>query len=328
MTDTTGILAATPAVIDRAGALIRAGRLVAFPTETVYGLGADATDGEAIAAAFEAKGRPRFNPLISHVPGPASAAALVELDDRAHQLAARFWPGALTMVLPRRAGCPVAPLASAGLETLAVRAPDHAVAQTLLATAGGPVAAPSANRSGAVSPTTAQHVAQSLGDAVAMIVDGGRCPLGLESTVLDLSGERARILRPGGVTAEDIAQAIGPVETVTGDAAVTAPGMMAHHYATRLPLRCDVAELKPGEALLAFGRHGFIGATAERNLSPTGNLREAAANLFAMLHELDRPEFTGIAVMPVPDEGLGRAINDRLRRARHPRPLAGDGAIG
>jgi L-threonylcarbamoyladenylate synthase len=292
----------------------------------VYGLGADATNPDAISAVFEAKGRPRFNPMIIHVPGATSAAALVEFDDRAVQLSARFWPGALTMVLPRRADCTVARLAGAGLETLAVRAPNHAVAQTLLTTAGGPIAAPSANPSGTVSPTTAGHVADSLGRAVAMILDGGPCPLGLESTVLDLSGVRPRILRPGGVTAEDIARVIGPVGTAAEnedeDTARASPGMMARHYATQVPLRCDVAVLEPDEALLAFGAHGFVGAAAELNLSPSGNLREAAANLFAMLHALDRPEFSGIAVMPVPDEGLGRAINDRLRRARHSGPLA------
>ena len=344
-TDPAEVIVPTPAVIDRAGALIRAGRLVAFPTETVYGLGADATNPDAISAVFEAKGRPRFNPMIIHVPGATSAAALVEFDDRAVQLSARFWPGALTMVLPRRADCTVARLAGAGLETLAVRAPNHAVAQTLLTTAGGPIAAPSANPSGTVSPTTAGHVAESLLHAVAMILDGGPCPLGLESTVLDLSGVRPRILRPGGVTAEDIAEVIGPVEAAddgkdggkdgggnegedAAPAALTAPGMMARHYATRVPLRCDVVALKPDEALLAFGPHGFIGAAAELNLSPSGNLREAAANLFAMLRDLDRPEFSGIAVMAVPDEGLGRAINDRLRRARHSHPLADEETNG
>lgn len=310
---------ATAAAIDRAGALIRNGRLVAFPTETVYGLGADATNGTAVAALFEAKDRPQFNPLIVHVPGLMSAFRLVEVDGRCERLAARFWPGALTMVLPRSPDCPVSELACAGLETLAVRAPDHAVAQGLLATSGCPIAAPSANLSGEVSPTTARHVAVSLGDRVDMVLDGGPCRVGIESTVLDLSARRARILRPGGITAEDIADVIGPLAAAApeGAAAPASPGMLESHYATYLALRTDATELRPGEALLAFGPEPLEGAVEVQNLSPAGDLIEAAANLFAMMRLLDRPEHSGIAVMKVPDEGLGRAINDRLRRAAH-----------
>jgi L-threonylcarbamoyladenylate synthase len=307
------VVPATPENIGRAGALLRAGRLVAFPTETVYGLGCDATDDRAVAAVFAAKGRPEFNPLIVHVLGRDEAAALAAFDARADALAASFWPGPLTLVLPRTATCPVSLLATAGLDTIAIRAPSHLVARAVIEAAGRPIAAPSANRSGEVSPTTAAHVAESLGAEVAMILDGGPCPVGLESTVLDLAGDRPAILRPGAVTEEEIAARIGKL--APPGAAVRAPGMLARHYATRLPLRLDARELRPGEALLAFGRHAPRGAAAEMNLSPTGDLVEAAANLFAMMRALDRPGFSAIAVMPIPEQGLGRAINDRLRRA-------------
>lgn len=310
---------ATPETLAEAARLIRAGRLVAFPTETVYGLGADATNGEAVAAIFAAKARPRFNPLIIHVPSMVEAEALVAFDRRARQLAARFWPGPLTLVLPRRPDCPVSLLASAGLETLAVRAPDHPVAQALLAAAACPVAAPSANPSSAVSPTTARHVAESLGNKVALIVDGGPCRVGVESTVLDLAGARPAILRPGGVTEEEITAVCGPTAaTASHDGSPRAPGMLARHYATVRPLRLNAVDVRPGEALLAFGPEVPAGARTTLNLSPAGDLAEAAANLFAMLRALDRPEHAAIAVMPVPAHGLGRAINDRLARAAAP----------
>jgi L-threonylcarbamoyladenylate synthase len=307
---------ATPDTIAEAARLIRAGRLVAFPTETVYGLGADATNGEAVAAVFAAKERPHFNPLIVHVPSLTEAEALVAFDERARALAARFWPGALTFVLPRRPDCPVSLLAGAGLDTLAVRVPAHPVARALLRAAGRPVAAPSANRSGAVSPTTAQHVADSLGDAVALVVDGGPCRVGVESTVLDLTGVRPVVLRPGGVTEEDIVAVCGPLgHAAPHGGGPRSPGMLARHYATKRPLRLDATGVRPGEALLAFGSDAPAGAVASLNLSPAGDLAEAAANLFAMLRALDRPEYRAIAVMPVPCHGLGRAINDRLARA-------------
>ncbi len=307
--------------IEAAGALIRDGKLVAFPTETVYGLGADATDETAVARLFAAKARPQFNPLIIHVRDLDHAARLVEVNALARTLAERYWPGALSLVLPRRADCPVSLLAGAGLETLAVRAPDHEVAQALLSASARPIAAPSANRSGEVSPTTAAHVADSMGDNVDMILDGGACPVGLESTILDLTGDPPEILRHGSVSEEDLTAMLGPLtDARSDDGRPRAPGRLESHYATRLPLRRDATEMRPGEALLSFGSHGVSGAAAERNQIPAGDLTEAAANLFAMLRDLDRPEYTGIAAMTVPDEGIGRAINDRLRRAAAPRP--------
>lgn len=309
---------ATAAAIAEAAAILRAGGLVAFPTETVYGLGADAGNGRAVAAAFAAKQRPRFNPLIIHVPDRMAAQAVVRFDACATALADAFWPGALTLVLPRSADCAVSLLAGAGLGTLAVRAPDHDVARALMKQCGCPLAAPSANRSGEVSPTTAGHVADSLGGAVDLVLDGGPCPLGLESTVLDLAGETPIILRPGGVPVEAIEPHTGPLTVAAGTPdAPASPGMMARHYATRIPLRTDADGVEPGEALLSFGSHAITGFAAEMNLSPAGELAEAAANLFAMMRALDRPEFSAIAVMKIPDAGLGRAINDRLRRAAH-----------
>jgi L-threonylcarbamoyladenylate synthase len=305
------VVAADAGNIAAAAHLIIAGELVAFPTETVYGLGGDGTNDRAVARIFEAKGRPRFNPLIVHFPDANSARAQVAFDRRADLLAAAFWPGALTLVLPRRPDCRVALLASAGLDSLAVRVPRHPVAHALLAACGRPIAAPSANASGKISPTTAEHVVRSLGMKVAMILDGGRCPLGIESTVLDLTGPAPVLLRPGGVTAEELADAIGPLAApAAADAsAPKSPGMLASHYAPELPLRLDARDVRPHEALLAFGVCTIAGAAAVENLSPKGDLVEAAANLFAMLRSLDRPGLAGIAVMPVPD------INDRLRRA-------------
>ena len=315
------ILPATPDSIAEAARIIRDGGLVAFPTETVYGLGADATNDRAVAGIFAAKDRPRFNPLIVHFPDADAAAAMVAFNAVASQLAERFWPGALTLVLQRRPDCPVSLLASAGLDTLAVRVPDHNIARALLDAAGCPVVAPSANRTGAVSPTAAAHVAQSLGARVDLILDGGPCPIGIESTVIDLAAARPTLLRPGGLAPEDLEILIGPLvePDSTMPSAPVSPGMLASHYAPSLPLRFGAKDIRPGEALLSFGGHRLTGFAAERNLSPSGDLAEAAANLFRMLRELDRPEFTGIAAMTVPETGLGRAINDRLHRAAAPR---------
>lgn len=308
------ILPATDDAIAEAARLLRDGRLVAFPTETVYGLGGDAGNDRAVAGIFEAKRRPRFNPLIAHVAAVGAARDLAVFDARAEAVAARFWPGPLTLVLPRRDGAPVSLLASAGLDTLALRVPNHPVAAALLRAAGRPIAAPSANRSGAVSPTRAEHVAESLGEAVDLILDGGPCRVGIESTILDLSGPRPALLRPGGVAAEDLEKMLGPLDRPAAGP-VKAPGMLESHYAPGLPVRLDAERAEPGEALLGFG--AAPGATL--NLSPAGDPVEAAANLFAMLRTLDRPEFSGIAVSPIPDRGLGAAINDRLRRAAAPR---------
>jgi L-threonylcarbamoyladenylate synthase len=310
----------TPDEIVHAARLLQAGDLVAFPTETVYGLGGDATNDKAVAAIFAAKGRPRFNPLIVHMPGLREAETIAVVDERAREIARRFWPGPLTLVLKRRDDCRVSSLASAGLDTIAVRSPAHPVAQALLRQTGRPVAAPSANRSGRVSPTEAAHVAAELGEHVALILDGGRCAVGVESTVLDLADRTPVLLRPGGVTLEALTDALGPISTSTGDPdAPRSPGQLTSHYAPNLPLRMKAVTALPGEALLAFGPEEPLGFAAMLNLSPRGDPVEAAANLFAMLRRLDRPEFTGIAVMPIPDIGLGRAINDRLRRAAAPR---------
>lgn len=302
-----------PESIARAADLLRQGELVAFPTETVYGLGADATNDTAVARIFEAKNRPTFNPLITHVPDRESVADYAEVTPMAELVAARFWPGPLTLVLPRRPDSGLSHLTSAGLDTVAIRVPSHDSARQLLQSAGIPIAAPSANRSGLLSPTTAAHVADQLGDHVAMILDDGPCAVGLESTVLDLSGETPTILRQGGLPQEDIEDVLGrPVPIAsTDDDAPKSPGMLTRHYAPSRPLRMNAAAAQPGEALLGFGAV----AGAKKNLSPSGNLVEAAANLFAYLHALDIPAYSGIAVSPIPETGLGRAINDRLRRA-------------
>jgi L-threonylcarbamoyladenylate synthase len=314
------LVPATEEAIQRAARLIRAGELVAFPTETVYGLGGDATSEVAVAQIFAAKGRPRFNPLIIHVPSLAEAEALAVFDERARLAAGRFWPGPLSLVLPRRAESGLSLLASAGLDTVALRAPAHPVAQALLRASGRPIAAPSANRSGRVSPTMAEHVAAELGDRIALILNGGACPVGLESTVLDLTGPTPALLRPGGVTLEELREIVGEVVVPSaGESAPRSPGRLASHYAPGLPVRLDVVDARPGEALLAFGPEAPSGFAELLFLSRSRDLAEAAANLFAMLRRLDRPEFTGIAVMPIPERGLGRAINDRLRRAAAPR---------
>jgi L-threonylcarbamoyladenylate synthase len=316
------ILSPTPEAILKAAELIRGGKLVAFPTETVYGLGGDASNDLAVAAIFEAKGRPSFNPLIVHVPNLEAALALADFPPKAVLLAKTFWPGPLTMVLRRRPGARVSELASAGLETIAIRVPAHPVALDLLAQARCPVAAPSANPSGRISPTTAQHVAKGLGGKTAMILDGGPCGVGLESAVLSLVDDKPLLLRPGGVTKDAIEAVIGAIEEappLSGDDTPQSPGQLASHYAPGLPVRLEAVSALPGEAFLAFGPLEPPGFAHVLNLSPSGNLTEAAARLFSCLHELDRAEFSGIAIAPIPEEGLGLAINDRLRRAAAPR---------
>lgn len=321
------LAAPTADSIAEAARLLREGRLVAFPTETVYGLGGDATNERAVAKIFEAKGRPQFNPLISHVVDASEAERLVQWNDIADKLAARFWPGPLTLVLPRAKDSPIALLATAGLDTAAVRAPAHPMAQALIRAAGRPIAAPSANRSGAVSPTRAEHVAESLGDRVKMILDGGPCEVGLESTVLDLTTVTPTLLRPGGATREAIEAVIGPVAlshaVPSGNAAHKSPGQLASHYAPARPVRLNATSVTADEGLLAFGPQPPPGANQVLNLSVSGDLTEAAANLFAHLRALDQPANTRIAVMPIPQTGLGLAINDRLRRA-----AADDGSSG
>ncbi|MCZ6636970.1 MAG: L-threonylcarbamoyladenylate synthase [Alphaproteobacteria bacterium] len=317
----TNLRTVDEAAIDEAAALIRAGGLVAFPTETVYGLGADATNDRAVADIFEAKGRPRFNPLIVHFSGLDDIAAEVEMDDRARALAAAFWPGPLTLVLTRKPASNLSRLVSAGLDTVAVRLPAHPIARELIAAAHRPLAAPSANRSGDISPTNADHVARSLGAGPALILDGGATKIGIESTVVDLSTPMATLLRPGAVTVGEIVGLIGALDTaptVPGGGPEKSPGRQERHYAPRHPLRINVTAPEPGEALLAFGPRVPKGAGPTLNLSPNGDVGEAAANLFAMLHELDAQGCDGIAAMPVPETGLGAAINDRLRRAAHP----------
>jgi L-threonylcarbamoyladenylate synthase len=310
--------AATLDAIGEAAEALRRGELVAFPTETVYGLGADATNGRAVAAIFAAKGRPRFNPLIVHVPDAAAAERLGRLGELGRRLAAEFWPGPLSLVMARREGCPVSDLATAGLDTIALRVPSHPVAQALLRAADRPVAAPSANRSGHVSPTTAAHVAADLGSAVAMILDGGPTAVGLESTVVDVTGAEAVILRLGGVSREAVARALG-VRTVAraeGEPGKPAsPGMLARHYAPAARLRLDARDVREGEALLAFGAAVPEHSGPMVNLSASGDPIEAAANVFAAVRALVAWGAAAIAVMPIPDVGLGEAINDRLRRA-------------
>jgi L-threonylcarbamoyladenylate synthase len=299
------------------------GGLVAFPTETVYGLGADATQPQAIARLYQAKGRPSFNPLIAHVADLAAAQRIARFDARSLKLAQAFWPGPLTLVLPKAAGCAVAELATAGLDSVAVRIPAHPVALAILRALGRPVAAPSANLSGHVSPTTAAHVASDLDGRIDLIVDGGAVAVGVESTIVSALGAPL-LLRPGGLARDAIERVLGGrLNSVADDAKSDtahplAPGMLASHYAPRALVRLNAASVAAGEALLAFGPAAIPGAeraAAVLNLSPGGDLVEAAANLFGHLRALDRPGLEAIAVMPVPAEGLGEAINDRLRRA-------------
>lgn len=305
--------------IEKAAQLLRNGKLVAFPTETVYGLGGDATNDQAVAAIYAAKGRPQFNPLIIHVPDLGALEPLVHMSEAAYKLAHQFWPGPLTMVLPRQSGSPVSLLASAGLDTLAIRIPSHPVAQQLLKKVGIPLAAPSANASGKLSPTMPLHVAESLAGKVDLILAAGKSNIGIESTVLNLTTSPPQILRPGGISKERLEQVLGPLPETghqTEDHQPLSPGLLSSHYAPHLPLRMNAHEADAREALLTFGPDHFIkGGALRLNLSPSGDLNEAAANLFAMLRELDQPHFNGIAVAPIPTNGLGAAINDRLQRA-------------
>ncbi|MFL5240040.1 MAG: L-threonylcarbamoyladenylate synthase [Rhizomicrobium sp.] len=303
--------------IGRAAEILEDGGLVAFPTETVYGLGADATNDRAVAGIFAAKGRPRFNPLIVHVLDAKWAGALVEFTPLAMLLAEQFWPGPLTLVLPRKQDGPLSLLVSAGLETVALRIPAHPVARQLLSQCELPLAGPSANRSGHVSPTTAAHVADDLGDRVQLVLDGGATPRGIESTVVGFEGKRAVLLRLGAIAREDIEHVAGRLAPAE-DRGLASPGRLASHYAPRAALRLNARDADMQEALLAFGPHGPDAAVV-RNLSLSGNLTEAAANLFAMLRELDAAGAERIAIMPIPEHGLGEAINDRLRRAAAPR---------
>jgi len=321
---TTEILPAGEAAVARAARCLAGGGLVAFPTETVYGLGADATNPAAIARLYQAKGRPAFNPLIAHVDCLEAARAIGELGPDAIALAWAFWPGPLTLVVPRAPHCSVADLATAGLDTVALRVPAHPVAMALLQTFGKPVVAPSANLSGHVSPTTASHVASDLKGRIDLILDGGPVEVGVESTIVGCF-EQPMLLRPGGVPRKEIERVLGrklvaepPAEAFSTTAQPLAPGMLASHYAPRTRVRLNAFRVEPGEALLAFGPTTVMGAnaaTAVLNLSARGDLAEAAAHLFGHLRALDARAATAIAVMPIPAHGLGEAINDRLRRA-------------
>lgn len=306
--------------------LLRAGEVVAIPTETVYGLAGDATDGRAVARIFEAKGRPRFNPLIAHVASLAMAEGLAAFDPLSRRLAETFWPGPLTLVLPLGENSAILPLVTAGLDTIALRMPRGFGAE-LIAALGRPLAAPSANSSGRVSATTAAAVAADLGARIPLIVDGGPTPVGLESTIVKVEGGRVRLLRPGGVPAQEIERIAGrPLERKAA-AGIEAPGMLASHYAPRAGVRPNARDVRAGEALLSFGPapvEGAEKAVARLNLSSSGDMREAAANLFSMLQELDRSGAGAIAVAPIPADGLGEAINDRLARAAAPRDFALD----
>jgi L-threonylcarbamoyladenylate synthase len=316
-------LAPDAAGIAAAARILSEGSLVAFPTETVYGLGADATNAEAVARLYEAKGRPAFNPLIAHVADLAAARRAGAFTPLAEKLAAKFWPGPLTLVVPATAL--VCELARAGLATVALRVPAHAVAQKLLSAFGKPVAAPSANRSGHVSPTRAEHVMADLAGRIEAVLDGGPTPLGLESTIVDCTSVTPLLLRPGDVARGEIERALGAnvADALSADAtAPQSPGRLASHYATRARIRANANDVRPGEAALNFGAQRLAGieqARAALDLSPKGDLAEAAANLFSHLRALDASGAAVIAVAPVPRDGLGEAINDRLARGAAPR---------
>jgi L-threonylcarbamoyladenylate synthase len=304
------VRAASPAAIAAAANHIAGGGLVAIPTETVYGLAANALDDRAVARVFAAKSRPRFNPLIVHIADAAAAKALAQFTPAAERLAEAFWPGPLTLVLARRPDCPVSLLASAGLDSIALRAPSHPVAQAVLKAVGVPVAAPSANASGRISPTTAQHVKDDLGGAVDFILDAGPCPIGLESTVVDARGTPVRMLRPGAVSREQLEAVLGQQVAIAAGGKIESPGRLERHYAPATPLRLDAERPGSGEVMI-----GFAETKGDFTLSETGDLTEAAANLYALLRLADAQAAKGIAVAPIPDKGLGAAINDRLRRA-------------
>ena len=316
------MLPANANAVADAARILGAGGLVAFPTETVYGLGADATIGTAVARLYAAKGRPAFNPLIAHVADMNGARALATFDAAAEKLAAAFWPGPLTLVLPKAPGCTVAELATAGLDSVAIRMPAHNVARDIIRALGHPVVAPSANRSGHVSPTTAAHVMADLRGSIDLILDGGPAPVGVESTIVACLGT-PQMLRPGGLPRAEIERVLGmpiaeaPPIAIDTDAPL-APGMLASHYAPKAKMRLNAKDVRSGEALLAFGSV-LPGASRSLNLSAAGDLVEAAANLFSHLRALDAAGADTIAVMPIPHQGLGEAINDRLARAAAPR---------
>lgn len=311
--------------IARAAALLREGKLVAFPTETVYGLGADARQGEAVAGIYEAKGRPSFNPLIAHVPSLAAAETIGVFNEDARALAGHFWPGPLTLVVPLLPEAGISGLATAGLDSIALRVPSHPVAREILALTETPIVAPSANRSGRVSPTEAEHVWGDLNGRIDAIVEGWSSPIGVESTIVSCLGEKPVLLRPGGVTREELEEALGH-RLAEGEADThkpVSPGLLESHYAPRARVRLDATRIEPNEAVLLFGPEepaGIENAKVRLNLSFRGDLREAAANLFSMLRRLDIEGVSAIAVVPIPSEGLGEAIADRLKRAAAPRP--------
>ena len=315
MTDNRAAQIIGPDALGQAVAALQGGAIVALPTETVYGLAARADSDEAVAAIYRAKGRPDFNPLIVHVADVAAAQALVQVDARARALADAFWPGPLTMVLPRRADSGLAAAVTAGLPTVAIRCPAHPVMRAVLEQSGLPLAAPSANRSGGVSPTTAQHVAASLGARVGLIVDGGECRAGIESTIVALRDDGGwQILRPGPITAADVAKVLGQGgSTAASDAPIEAPGQMTSHYAPGKPVRLNASEALSGEFWITFGD-----VEGDYALSRSGDLAEAAARLYAALHAAAAAPQAHIAIAPIPDEGIGAAINDRLRRAAAP----------
>lgn len=309
------IFPSSPNSIQKGCDLLRSGRVVVMPTETVYGLAADATSDHAVAQIYTLKNRPQFNPLIIHVPALAQAEEIAVFSQQAYALANKFWPGSLTLVLPRRSGHSISDLASAGLDTVAVRIPNHPVALDLLKAYGKPLAAPSANRSTEISPTQASDVQKAFGEDI-FILEGGPCQVGVESTIVDLTGERPVLLRPGGVSVEQLESVLGPIDRISESSPIKAPGMMRRHYAPTRPLRLNITEAHPKEAILGFGKCEDLPVTL--NLSPSGDLVEAAAHLFRMLRELDSPTYEGIAVVPIPTHGLGLAINDRLSRAATP----------
>ena len=305
--------------MDKAVTYWREGRLVALPTETVYGLGTDACQGKAVAHIYSVKSRPQFNPLIVHVADRNIAKRYVEWNAWAELLADAFWPGPLTLVLKRLPDSPISELVSAGGDTIAIRIPAHPVAQQLLRGFNGGIAAPSANRSGRVSPTTAQHVLDELGGDIPLIIDGGPCVFGLESTVIDISGDTPCLLRPGSITHAQLERVLkSTVLRHSAESPILSPGQLASHYAPSIPVRLNVTEIHSGEALLAFGDDSLLQPVCTTlNLSPSGDLAEAASHLFGYMRQLDVPEHKGIAVMLIPDSGIGEAINDRLRRAAH-----------
>ncbi len=300
-------------VIDKALKTLREGGLVGLPTETVYGLAANALSDEAVARIYALKARPQFNPLIAHVASAEQAMMYVAFNDWAHKLADAFWPGPLTLILPKKKDSGVSLLTTAGLDTLAIRVPAHPIAQHILKNLVFPLAAPSANPSESLSPTTMEHVQQAFPDLY--VLNGGPCIVGLESTIVDLTQKVPVILRPGSVTLQEIEAVLGCQLGTNTDKTIKSPGQLKRHYAPSIPLRLNVTHLNPKEALLSFGAHDLKGAIREINLSPQGDLQEAAANLFAALAKLDSSEYESIAVLPIPPQGIGLALNDRLKRA-------------